>query len=256
MDEKTQRVLDKIGQEIADAKAKIVELRPQFAAAQDERDALDVEERKVSGDQPLPPELQTKVDSATRKVFGIWDAIRAYEAKIKTLESPQEFDRRMNVAERISDLRERTGTMSKETARDQNVPEVYLNSESGNFKPGMDARYKSDLVLSAIGEITKDKPGNSLQVFTKADAEKRLAQRNWMSFLENKKRIVAEKAEKAEKAKAAREQQQREKAEAKKAAAEQKKAEKAEAAKAEKKNGNGNSKADQDRAQREAKVSA
>jgi hypothetical protein len=75
------------------------------------------------------------------------------------------------------------------TARDQGVPDVYL-SEKGTFRPGMDARYKSDLVHAALG---LDNP-KALATFDPADARKRLKQRNWLGFLPSKKTAPKAKA--------------------------------------------------------------
>lgn len=88
--------------------------------------------------------------------------------------------------------------MAKETAKDQGVPDAYLG-ENGNFKIGMDARLKSDLVQSATGLITKEAPGNSLHVFTEKEAIALLEKRDWTSFLTRKREIIAQdEARKAE----------------------------------------------------------
>lgn len=101
--------------------------------------------------------------------------------------------------------------MAKESAKDQGVPDVYLN-ENGNFKIGMDARLKSDLVLSATGQITTAEPGNSLHVFSEKDAVALLTKRGWTSFLDRKREILAaDESRKAETAKK-REEQARERA--------------------------------------------
>src|SRR5438128_2119683 len=82
--------------------------------------------------------------------------------------------------------RSKTTKVKKETARDQGVPEVYL-SEKGSFVPGMDARYKADLVNSALGLQDKDAKAH----FEPADAEKRLEMRDWTKSLVRKREILA-----------------------------------------------------------------
>lgn len=105
-------------------------------------------------------------------------------------------------------------TAKKTPAQEQGVPEVYLN-ENGRFKVGMDARLKSDLVLSALGLITSAKPGASLHVFTKAQAEKLLQARGWTGFLERKREIIAQQEERKAQREQEREERTRAAAEAK-----------------------------------------
>ena len=71
----------------------------------------------------------------------------------------------------------------KPTARDLGVPDAYV-SANGKFRPGMDARYKSDLILRAL-----DQPApNALVKFTQAEAIKLLAKfPQWKPFLDRKK---------------------------------------------------------------------
>jgi hypothetical protein len=73
---------------------------------------------------------------------------------------------------------------TKQTAKEQGVPDVYLGP-SGNFRMGMDARYKSDLVLSVAGATEKQK-SRMLRTFRPADARKRLAARGWTGWLDRK----------------------------------------------------------------------
>ncbi len=87
----------------------------------------------------------------------------------------------------------------KETAKAQGVPGTYLGA-SGNFKPGLDARFKSDLITSALGE--KIGP-DGMHQFTREAALEFLAKRGWLPHLEKaKKSREAKAAKKAEKAKA------------------------------------------------------
>lgn len=94
--------------------------------------------------------------------------------------------------------------MSKPTAKDQGVPDAYLGP-GGRFRPGMDARYKSDLIASALGIETDrsatDRPSTAraavgsktgaLMTFDPKDAKKRLMQRGWGGFLEQKRKALA-----------------------------------------------------------------
>jgi hypothetical protein len=79
------------------------------------------------------------------------------------------------------------------TARDLGVPDAYLGPE-GKFKPGADARLKSDLILRAL-----DQPApQALVQFTQAEAIKLLAKLpQWKPFLDKKKALLAAKAKKA-----------------------------------------------------------
>jgi hypothetical protein len=202
----------------------------------------------------------------------------AISEKIKELRHPSTFEKR--VQERIDNQRsikrlKGATQMAKETAKDQGVPEVYLNEETGTFRIGMDARLKSDLVNSALGLITKDDPGDSLMIFDEKEAVELLEKREWTGFLDRKREIVETKAARKAENEAKREEAARERAEAKaakeaekeaerqrkaeeKAAADAAKAEKAAASKASTKasTSKGTSKTDQLRAQREAQAAA
>jgi hypothetical protein len=74
----------------------------------------------------------------------------------------------------------------KVTARDQGVPEVYL-SESGSFKPGYDAKLKSDLLNAVLGSGT-------LHTFTEEEALAVLTSRGWLPFLETSRTARERKA--------------------------------------------------------------
>lgn len=170
--------------------------------------------------------LEKKASNATRRHVHAIDTATRLVQKIRDLGTPAEYNTRMHretaKGERIGALRERTA-MAKETAKDQGVPDVYL-SESGNFKIGMDARYKSDLINSALGIENK----GALMTFQPKDAEKRLAQRDWTGFLDRKREIIEEKAAKDAKRAEEKETRERERAEAKAKKAEEKAAAKAE----------------------------
>jgi len=80
----------------------------------------------------------------------------------------------------------------KATAREQGVPEIYLG-ESGNYKPGMDARHKSDLINRVLG--IENKKSLLPKDITAEQALEMLQLRGWVGFLERKREINAAKAE-------------------------------------------------------------
>jgi colicin import membrane protein len=260
-------VRQRLAEEIEVQQAAIPKTEALLPAAQTEYDQVwdewSADARKHPDDE-TPRELLARVDAASRRLFGLYDSIHHHKQRIVRLSSPMELQERMQKTERINALRERS-TMAKETAKDQGVPAVYLN-EAGNFRIGMDARLKSDLVNAAL----KIESAEALHSFTPAQAEKLLKARGWMKFLDRKKEIIAAKEQKAAEAAKVKEERAREraaekekkaaeKAEAKAKADAEKEAKAAEkkAADAEKKasSGKAQSKSDQDGAQREAKAS-
>ena len=74
----------------------------------------------------------------------------------------------------------------KVTARDQGVPEVYL-SESGAFRPGYDAKLKSDLIAAILGD-------GRLHTFEADEAQAILESRGWTSMLETSRAARERKA--------------------------------------------------------------
>ena len=80
-----------------------------------------------------------------------------------------------------------TPKAKKVTARDQGVPEVYL-SEAGTFKPGYDAKMKSDLIQAILGPKT-------LYTWTPEEAVQVLEARGWTRFLDESKAARERKAQ-------------------------------------------------------------
>lgn len=220
-------IMDQISVEVAEAEEQVVELKRYLPELESEKDAAWEEfSPKGKGDAPIDEAASKRYDAAFKRVMTAHDAIKKVTKTIKDLQSPEEFDRRMEKTinerggiKRMTD--EKTPKVAKPTARDQGVPDVYLN-EKGNFQIGKDARYKSDLVSSALGI----EDSSRLQDFEPKDAEKRLAARDWTSFLDRKREIIAEKERKATERAAEREEAQRVKAQEKEAAKEAKAAEK------------------------------
>lgn len=112
-----------------------------------------------------------------------------------------------------SNMTDKATKPAKTTAKDLGVPAAYL-AENGNFRPGMDARLKSDLIL-AILEIDNKK---ALVKWTKTDAEKLFAKYpHWQGFLERKREILTAAAAKVAAKAEERKQRESEKAAAKRA---------------------------------------
>lgn len=253
-------VQEKIDFEIAVQMDRIAEQELLLPEAQGEYDAAWDEwlvDAKAHPDDDPPAEIENRVDGASRRIHGIYANISTAKANIKRLQNPAELQRRMQTTERLIALRERSnmsedGKTKKPTAKDQGVPSEYLNPDTGNFRIGMDARLKSDLVNSALGIESAE----ALHTFSEKEALKLLETRGWMRFLDRKKEIIAAKEEKAAAAAQAKEERARERAAEKEAKA----AAKAEAAEKKasstSKKSPGTSKSDQDRAQREAKAAA
>jgi hypothetical protein len=77
----------------------------------------------------------------------------------------------------------------KVTARDQGVPECYL-SESGAFRPGYDAKMKSDLIVAVLGD-------GRLHEFGADEALAILESRGWLPMLETSRQARERRAAKA-----------------------------------------------------------
>lgn len=197
-----------------------VEIRLLLTAAQDAAHAAWEPAGEVARLDDIPAEIRSEIDRtkhAAEALESRYDGVRAAVARtqntIDRLASPSEYDRRVAKRESGRQVGERIKMASKkqkETAKDQGVPEVYL-SESGNFKPGYDARLKSDLIKAVLDE----KPTDVLHTFTSAEAQALLEKRNWLNFLaksrsarEAREARAAKKAAKKAEAKAAKPKRQ------------------------------------------------
>ena len=76
-------------------------------------------------------------------------------------------------------------TTKKPTAKDQGVPAAYLGP-AGNFKPGYDARLKSDLVHAILGLPN----ANALHRFTSKKAQQLVTARGWQRFVDQKRKAT------------------------------------------------------------------
>lgn len=234
------------------------------------------DQAQAAADASGDPEDQRKADQINRALVGSINRGTATSEKLQTLRHPSELERRAQdkLANQASIRRlrmaEEATTVKKPTPKDQGFPDAYL-SENGKFRIGMDARAKSDLVASVVGDITAEELGNALHFFPEKEALELLEVRGWTPFLDRKREILADKAQKQEaRAKerdeaarvraAEKEAKAKEKAEAKAKADAEKAAAAAatgdgDAKPATTKKG-GTSKADQQKAAREAKAEA
>jgi hypothetical protein len=193
-----ERVMAEIEEEVAEIKARTQELKAQLPDLQRAKDAAWDEYAGPDAPEEEDKEAGRRYEIAYKQQFSVTDAIKKNGKAIEKLRSPDEFDRRMELAINqrggIKRMTEENAKPKKATARDRGVPEEYLNAETGNFKVGADARYKSDLVSSALGL----EDSSRLVDFDAKDAESRLQERGWMSFLDRKREIIKEKEAKAE----------------------------------------------------------
>ena len=187
-----------------------LQLEVEISRLREEADRLDADMTRVQAEydkvwakekrydfESVPPKVRQESDRLSAEVVKLLDQGKTVAEKLNQLTAPAELERRMQDADAKTLRIERIKTMAdkapkKQTAREMGAPDEYL-SDSGNFRPGMDARYKSDLVNSALG--IKDK--KALMTFTVEDAETRLQIRGWTGFLTRKREILAAKAEKA-----------------------------------------------------------
>jgi hypothetical protein len=206
-------VEEKLQQEIAEATIRLRRLDDMLFDAKGEYDkAADRAEKTHK------PEDIRKAENLHQRVVSLADQGTAQSQKLRILKTDEERERRVQSKSITNErIKKMTATKTtKETAKDQGFPAKYLGS-NGNFKPGFDARAKSDLINAILGLPN----GNALVKFSVEDAEKLIAVRGWESFVEKKRKIEAEKTAKAEAAKEAKAQAAKDKADAKAAKAEE-----------------------------------
>ena len=195
-------IIRKVEREIKAARSEWFDVVAKIPQAQAEYDkAVNEEGRYKNPDKPIPDKVVHATELRVAALWGWLDRKVVLENQLKKLQSPVEHERRRSTNNRIQEVRRMASSngKTKETARDQGVPATYL-SANGNFKPGLDARYKSDLITSALGEKIGPK---GLHQYTPENALERLQQRGWLSHLEKAKSSrEAKAAKKAEKAKA------------------------------------------------------
>jgi len=207
------KVEAKLQEEIADLEAK-------RRACDDEAFDLQPQVHAALKENPDDPAALRAHD----RLIALLSRGTALNFKLTELRSPAEFERRVAAqtykTERITKMAT-TAKKGKTNAKDQGFPEVYLG-ENGNFRPGMDARAKSDLVDAVLG---LEPSAAALHAFTEEEAKGLIASRGWQSFVAAKKKIVEAKAAKAAARAAEKEAREKERAEAKAAKAAAKEAE-------------------------------
>lgn len=145
-----------------------------------------------------------KMDAARKRLENVEGALRTARRKLEDLNDPRQIEKRAEQRARLTNLKERRMAekkTSKSTAKDQGFPSVYL-ADNGNFKVGMDAAAKGDMVSALVGQKKKD----ARYDFTTPEglklAQKLIDARGWQGFVTKRQaKIEADKA-KAEKAKA------------------------------------------------------
>lgn len=117
--------------------------------------------------------------------FKLWNRNKDETAKRESAKKNKELAKLKKEGKIVE---ERTKSLAVKTPKEQGFPEVYL-AETGKFKPGYDAKAKSDLVASALGLSKPDK----LHRFTKEKAQELISLRGWDGYLERKRKIMASK---------------------------------------------------------------
>lgn len=174
------------------------------AQAQEHRIEMAVVRRHSTLDSATAKEREQMgvARKATDKASHVYDSIhvriRQEREKLDRINDPAEIARRTEQRARLDTLKKEK-TMNKVTALSQGFPTEYLG-DNGNFKPGLDARAKSDLVNAYLEQPpSKD----ALATFTKDEAAKLLKARGWMKFVEKRQAALTAAAARAEKKAAA-----------------------------------------------------
>ena len=141
------------------------------------------------------PALAKEADRTAKNIHGIHQAIAAFKAQIDRMNHPAEIERANQTKTRLENMM--ASKTPKITARDQGFPEIYL-APNGNFRPGMDARAKSDLI-SAICEAKGDKPNpKAIHRFDLDTANHLIEARGWRPLVNKALANRAIKAERVE----------------------------------------------------------
>lgn len=186
------RTLDQITDEMVRLIATLPELDNATSAAVAEQDAAwkEIADNHDRVDE-APDEMLQRAQTADELVAACRGnsnktnaTIAQLERSISRLNDPAEQQRRRESSARLSSLKG-----DRQMSDNSSIHQDYL-SESGRFKPGLDARYKSDLVKSALGISD----GENLHTYEPEDAVARLEARSWLPFLEKKKAALAAQA--------------------------------------------------------------
>lgn len=182
--------------EIARLTADLEKIEPEYWQAYDvwlaRPEGKDTTERKAFD------RISTKLHATNR-------SIDSYKAQIDRLNHPATVAREEQNKTRLESLM--ATKEKKRTAADRGVPAAYL-AENGNFRPGLDARFKSDLIRTVLvhSELEKELNPTALSTFSVEEAHEFLQGFGWVSHLDKARAVRIAKAEaannRAEKAKA------------------------------------------------------
>jgi hypothetical protein len=161
-------------------------LDAQLASIQDSHDAAweEIATFLREGNDP-PIEADRAYNSYHAQTMTALATQKTLRERITRLSSPSELERRLQDTAPTVSSTPRAPAEVKLSARDRGVPDVYLG-EGGNFRPGMDARYKSDLICAALSLPAPD----AKMPFDPADAVARLDERGWTGFLDRKREKI------------------------------------------------------------------
>ncbi len=195
-----EQQIERATAEIDRLTGEVAKLEPQYWAAYD---------RYLASPEDNDNDEWEEFQTLSRALHGNNHAIRAYKAQIARLNHPAAIEREAHTKTRLEHFM--ASKTPKQTAASRGVPAVYL-SENGSFKPGLDARFKSDIIGTVLvhENLEKAAPKGALSTFTVEQAHDFLAQFDWVKFLDksrgariNKQEAQARKAEKAKNAAAA-----------------------------------------------------
>jgi hypothetical protein len=181
----TGTITERLDAELASARSEYDTLEAQLTSLQAPYDQAWARVTAHLADGTEPPVKDSKTcDKLDRQILVILASQSTLLSRITLLSSPEELERRLQDRPAPSGT-PRAPAEAKLSALDRGVPDVYLG-ETGNFRPGMDARYKSDLIQAALGLPAPD----ALMSFDPDDAVTRLDERGWTGFLDRKREKI------------------------------------------------------------------
>lgn len=178
-------VQERLNDELATSRTEYEALETRLASIQGPYDLAWAQVATALREDSEPPaEASLECDKYNDLIVTILGTQKTLHQRIALLSSPEELERRLQDTRPASgnESKPRTSAAPKLTARERGVPDVYLG-ENGNFRPGMDARYKSDLICAALGLPAPD----AKMPFDPDDAVTRLDERGWTGFLDRKR---------------------------------------------------------------------
>lgn len=192
----SEMIIEQLNEEIAKTLKTQTEYDRLTAVAQKEYDKA----AKAAGRKPKDEELAAAAERIHNKLMRAINGGTACSSRLVDLRHPSELERRLHkVAKRdesLSKLRERKAAQQEQGGvgarpakkvsglpRDQGFPPIYL-AENGKFQPGQDSRAKSDLCNSVLGIKTPEMKHQ----FKKQEALRLLELRDWMGYLDRKRK--------------------------------------------------------------------